>query len=83
MPHVLYTEDALKDLEAIGHVAAGRVTAKITAYAAAPLAFANLVKKLQGADILRLRVGDYRVLFTEDGTILRVLRVGHRREVYR
>jgi len=83
MSHVQYTDDALKDLKTIGHVAASRVTAKVAAYAAAPLAFANQVKKLQGKDILRLRVGDYRVLFTEDGTILRVLRVGHRREIYR
>jgi mRNA interferase RelE/StbE len=83
MVHVLYTDDALKDLKAMGHVAAGKVTAKVTAFAATPSAFVNRVKKLRGGDILRLRVGDYRVLFTEDGKILRVLRIGHRREIYR
>jgi len=33
----------------------------------------------------RLRVGDWRVVFTLDGTVLRVtvVRVAHRREVYR
>jgi len=83
MLDVQYTSDALKDLRSIGHVAAGRVTDKISAYAAAPSSFLNQVKKLQGAEVLRFRVGDYRVLFTEDRIILNVLRIGHRREVYR
>jgi mRNA interferase RelE/StbE len=80
---VQYTSDALRDLRSIGHVASGRVTEKISAYAESPLSFVNQVKKLQGENALRLRVGDYRVLFTEDGVILRVLRIGHRREIYR
>ena len=83
MLKVQYTDDALKDLQAIGHVAAGRVTEKVSIYAVNPTAFANQVKRLQGENVLRLRIGDYRVLFTEDGIILRVLRVGHRREIYR
>ena len=82
MLQVLYTDDALRDLRAIGHVAASKVTAKVRAFAANPSAFANRVKRLQGSGVLRLRVGDYRVLFTEDGKVLRVLRIGHRREVY-
>jgi mRNA interferase RelE/StbE len=57
-------------------VAAGRLTEKISAYAELPASFANQVKKLQGEDALRLRVDDYRVLLTEDGVILRVLRMG-------
>jgi mRNA interferase RelE/StbE len=43
-------------------------------------------KTLQGDDsILRIRVGDYRILYTiEDRTlVVLVIRVGHRREVYR
>jgi mRNA interferase RelE/StbE len=83
MMQIQYTIDAFRDLRSIGHVAAGRVTEKISAYAELPASFANQVKKLQGEDALRLRVGDYRVLFTEDGVILRVLRIGHRREIYR
>jgi len=83
MLKVQYTDDALKALKAIGHVGAGRITEKVSAYAVNPLAFTHQVKKLQGEHILRFRIGDYRVLFTEDGIILRVLRIGHRREVYR
>lgn len=42
--------------------------------------------KLQGEDDLyRIRVGDYRVIYAirDDELIVLVLRVGHRREVYR
>lgn len=43
------------------------------------------IKKLQGEDAYRLRVGDYRVLYTIDDEelIVTVYAIGHRREVYR
>jgi len=43
------------------------------------------IKKLQGEDAYRLRVGDYRVLYTIDDAeqIVMVFSVGHRRDVYR
>jgi len=40
------------------------------------------VKRLKGRDGLRLRVGDWRVIFYEDGDTLVVAAVGHRREIY-
>lgn len=43
-------------------------------------------RALQGeATVLRLRVGDYRILYTinDDVLLVLVVRVGHRREVYR
>ena len=42
-------------------------------------------KKLSGVDGWRVRIGAYRVLFTIDDSarLVRVYRVGHRREVYR
>lgn len=42
-------------------------------------------KALQGDNsILRIRVGDYRILYTiEDALLVLVVRIGHRREVYR
>ena len=40
------------------------------------------VKRLKGRDGMRLRVGDWRVIFYEEqGTII-VAAVGHRREIY-
>lgn len=42
-------------------------------------------KRLGGAEGYRLRKGDYRVLYTADdkARLVRVYRIGHRREVYR
>jgi mRNA interferase RelE/StbE len=40
------------------------------------------VKQLKGRDGMRLRVGDWRVIFYEDGGKLVIAAVGHRREIY-
>lgn len=40
------------------------------------------VKKLKGRAGARLRVGDWRVIFYEDGQTIVVVAVGHRREIY-
>ena len=46
------------------------------------LAISVLVKRLKGREGMRLRVGDWRVIFYEDhGTII-VAAVGHRRDIY-
>jgi mRNA interferase RelE/StbE len=41
------------------------------------------LKRMAGSRSLRLRVGDYRVVFDEDGNMITVVAVGHRKEVYR
>lgn len=60
-----------------------RVATALTGLAADPFAAAG-VKALTGGGY-RLRVGDYRVLFSIDGSelVVLVVKVGHRREVYR
>ena len=42
-------------------------------------------KKLRGSGDYRIRVGDYRVLYeiTDRALIVTVIKVGHRRDVYR
>lgn len=40
------------------------------------------VKRLKGRDGARLRVGDWRIIFYEDGDALVVVAAGHRREIY-
>lgn len=40
------------------------------------------VKALKGASGMRLRAGDWRVLFTMKGNTITVHAVGHRREIY-
>jgi len=41
------------------------------------------VKRMSGSDTLRLRDGDYRVIFKETSEGLLILAAGHRREIYR
>jgi mRNA interferase RelE/StbE len=40
-------------------------------------------KAMTGTPTVRLRVGDYRIVFDETATEIRVLVLGHRREIYR
>ena len=40
------------------------------------------VKRLKGRAGMRLRVGDWRVIFYEDQGAIVVVAVGHRREIY-
>ena len=58
---------------------ASRIEAKIERYA---LTGEGVVKALKGRYELRLRVADYRVIFTEDFEILAVIKVGNRDSVY-
>ena len=41
------------------------------------------VKKLAGQPYYRLRVGDFRVLFTRDGHIIEVSKIDNRGQVYK
>jgi mRNA interferase RelE/StbE len=41
------------------------------------------VKKLTGQPYFRLRVGDFRVLFTHDGHIIAVFKIDNRGQVYK
>jgi mRNA interferase RelE/StbE len=65
-------------------VVARRIRAKVLALAADPVAPSNNVKKLVGVEGYRLRVGDWRVIYTlrhRELTIV-VIGVGYRSEVY-
>jgi mRNA interferase RelE/StbE len=61
---------------------APRITAKIEQYAADPASLANLVTKLAGRDSMRLRVGDFRVLFRDTPMEIVVLDIGPRGNIY-
>ena len=41
------------------------------------------VKRLKGKDTYRLRVGNYRVLFEIEKELIIVLKVGHRKSIYK
>ncbi len=82
MRAVEWTETALEQMAALDKGIARRVKLAVERFAGTGTG--NL-KKLQGIDPpeYRLRVGDYRVRFRQDGETIRILRVRNRREAYR
>ena len=83
MKAVSYSREALKSLRRMPANVAATIRAKMLQYAADPSALANNVTALKGEPgILRLRVGDWRILFSEDGTVIAVIRIAPRGSVY-
>ena len=41
------------------------------------------IKRLQDSELFRLRVGDYRVLLEINKNIIIILKVGHRKNIYK
>ncbi len=80
--NIEWTEAALEDMAGLDKVIARRVLQSLERFAETG---AGDVKRLQAIDPpeFRIRIGDYRARFHADGETLRVLRVRHRREVYR
>lgn len=78
---VAYTNTAIRVLARMPRAERERIVSKVEAYAAAPSAFAK-VKTLQGRDGMRLRVGDWRVIFTLADDTMSVVIVGHRSDIY-
>ena len=80
---VLLKRSAEKELEALPAAPYQRLLKRLLALEKNPRPVG--VKKLQGEEGYRLRVGNYRILYTIDDTRKQVdiVSVGHRRQVYR
>jgi mRNA interferase RelE/StbE len=79
---IAYSKSALKVLGRMPAKLAKRITSKIEQYAADPRSQANNVKALVGSAYIRLRVGDWRVIMDDQGTVLAVLEIGPRGDIY-
>jgi len=79
-----FTASALKEFQTLDRQIQRRVTEKVKALCEDP--FPSGVKELRGeVDHFRIRVGDYRIVYRMDGSrvVIVIVRIGHRREVYR
>lgn len=83
MKKISYTKKAMKDLAKMPRNTQQNVRAKINQYADNPASLANNVIKMTGEVGYRLRVGSYRVRFDENDTVIDILRVLPRGEVYK
>lgn len=77
---IVYEPSADRDLERLDGPVRQRIVLRLEAYV---LGAPSDVKKLTGSDQVRLRVGDFRVIFERTHTTLIVHRVLHRKEAYR
>jgi mRNA interferase RelE/StbE len=78
------TKSALKQLKKLDASVSGSIKEALLALAENPRPVG--VKKLKGTDNdYRVRVGDYRIVYSieDDRLLVTVIKVAHRREVYR
>ncbi len=83
MPHQLrYSKRAVKDIALLDPVIKERLGRDLLRFALDPLKYA---KKLRDSKLgsYRFRSGDYLIIFDLDQEAIYVLRIGHRREIYR
>ena len=81
MKRVVFSESARADVRRLDRDTAMRIFTALRRFAETG---DGDIKRLKGeTEELRLRVGDYRVRFTEESDTLRVIRVLHRKEAYR
>lgn len=78
---ISYARGVKKDFRSIDRGATIRIITAIQSLAINPRG----VKKLTGRDYHRIRIGDYRVIYSiEDSRlVVLVVEVGHRKKVYR
>ncbi len=74
---------ARRELEALDTTARRRIDRKIALLASNPRTSGS--KKLEGHDLMRVRVGDYRIVYTviDQRLVVLIVRVAHRSRVYR
>lgn len=83
MKQVVLSKQAEKALRKMPANTAQTIREKIAILAAGGAALANNVTKLVGSDFYRLRVGDWRVIFDDQGNILQILAVKPRGGAYK
>ena len=79
---IRYSRDAQDTLRQLDAVLAKRLRAKIWQLAEAPEALANNIRALKGGEgLMRLRVGDWRVIYRDD-IVLMIVRIAARGSAY-
>ena len=82
MYEIILTHRAVRDVNKIGKSEQIRIAKRLRKYAEDPIKFAQ---KLTNPKIgtFRFRIGDYRVIFDVVGNTIVILRVGHRKTIYK
>jgi len=80
-----FVKSARKDFEKLPARIRERIVEALTVLSLNPYSELLKVKKLKGAELFRIRLGDYRVVYEvrKKQLVVVVIKVGHRSEVYR
>jgi mRNA interferase RelE/StbE len=79
---LVYTQKAVRDIDRLDAGVKKRIGATLLRFKDNPLQYSERLTdpELGG---YRFRIGDYRVIFDIEGNDIVVLRVGHRKEIYK
>ncbi len=77
---ILYEKGALKELDRLEPSITRRIIKKIDEMSGNPSSCD--IKRLKASNDYRLRVGDYRIIFIFDKHIIKILKIGHRQQMY-
>jgi len=81
---ILFSGEAVQDIKRLDTVVKKRLRKKLQAVAESKDVLQNSKKIIHHeSGQYRIRIGDYRIIFDLDGNSLYILRVRHRKEVYR
>ena len=80
---IIWSDSAAKELKKLDRTISKRIFNKVSQLSENPYHFD--VIKMVGETYFRLRVGDYRVVFDIQNSMLRILiiKVGHRKNIYK
>ncbi len=80
--NLVYTRRALKDIQALESHVQKRIGKALLKYSDNPFFYAQKISD-PNLGSYRFRIGDYRVIFDIEDDNIVVLRVGHKKEIYR
>jgi mRNA interferase RelE/StbE len=80
---IVFAPEAARSFDSLDPAIRARVENGLIALAENPALLAGQIKKLKGDSALRLRVGDWRIIFENEPASILVLAIGHRRDIYR
>jgi mRNA interferase RelE/StbE len=79
---IVFTKRAMRDISKLEPEVKEKIGDALKRYGKDPLNYARkMIDPSLGS--YRFRIGDYRVIFDIEGDEIVVLRVGHRKEIYR
>ena len=77
---IIWDEKAYEKLNKLEPIISRRIAKKIEELSENP--FSKDIKRLKGRNDFRLRIGDYRVIFSIERNNIQILKVGHRKNIY-